>query len=89
MPDHLNIVTAHITRYFITPVLHGLYLYTFFWSRCLYILTRSKSGWKGYSDIKWNLVAVTVALFINGAFNISLGLLRLIQQFALHVGPVA
>jgi hypothetical protein len=86
MPDHLNIVTAHIAGYFVTSVLYGLYLYTFF--RCLYVLTRSRSGWKGYSDIKWGLVAVTLALFVNGTFNISLGLLRLVQQFTLHVGPV-
>jgi hypothetical protein len=87
MPDHLNIITAQIVGYFITLVLYGLYLDTFF--RCLYVLTRSRSGWKGYSDIKWGPVAVTLALFINCTFNISLGLLRFIQQFSLHMGPVA
>lgn len=87
MPDHLDIVTAQIASYFVTSVLYGLYLYTFF--RCLYVLTRSSSGWKSYSDIRWGLVAVTLALFINGTTNMSLGLLRFIQRFALHRGPVA
>jgi hypothetical protein len=87
MPDHLNIVTAQIAGYFVTSVLYGLYLYTFF--RCLYVLTRSRSGWKRYSDISWGLVAVTLTLFINGTFNMSLGLLRFIQSFALHMSPVA
>jgi hypothetical protein len=87
MPDHLNIVTAQIAGYFVTSVLYGLYLYTFF--QCLYALLRSRSGWKRYPDIHWSLVVVTLALFINGTFNISLGVLRLIQQFSLHMGPVA
>ena len=87
MPDQLNIVTAQIAGYFVTSVLYGLYLDTFF--RCLYVLTRSRSRWKGCSDIKWGLVAVTLALFINGTFNMSLGLLRFIQQFSLRMGPVA
>ena len=86
MPDDLNIVTAQIAGYFVTSVLFGLYLYTFF--QCLYALTRSRSGWKEYSDIKWGLVAVTLALFINGVFNMSLGLLRFIQRFSLHMGAV-
>ena len=87
MSDRLNIVTAQITGYFVTSVLYGFYLYTFF--QCLYALLRSRSGWKGYSDIKWGLVLVTLTLFVNGTFNISLGLLRLIQQFSFHMGPVA
>ena len=87
MPDHLNVVTAQIAGHFVTSVLYGLYLYTFF--RCLYVLTRSRSGWKGYSDIDWNLVVVTLGLFFNGTFNISLSLLRQIQQLSLHMGPVA
>ena len=87
MPDHLNIVTAQIAGYFVMSVLYGVYLYTFF--RCLYALTRSRSRWKRYSDIGWGLVAVTLALFINGTINMSLGLLRFIQRFALHMGPVA
>jgi len=86
MPDHLNIVTAQIAGFFVTSVLYGLYLYTFF--QCLYVLVRSRSRWKEYSDIHWGLVAITLILFANGTFNISLGLLRLIQQFALHMGPV-
>ncbi|KIM47240.1 hypothetical protein M413DRAFT_7788 [Hebeloma cylindrosporum] len=87
MPDHLNIVTAQIAGYFITSVLYGLYLYTFVW--CLYVLTRSRFGWKAYSDISWGLVAVTLALFINDTVNISLGMLRFIRQFALHKPPVS
>ena len=87
MPDHLNIITAQIAGHFVASVLYGLYLYTFF--RCLYALLRSKSGWKGYSDIHWGLVVVTLALFVNGTFNLSLGLLRLIQQFSLHMGQIA
>ncbi|KIM47216.1 hypothetical protein M413DRAFT_23454 [Hebeloma cylindrosporum] len=87
MPDHLNIVTAQIAGFFVTSVLYGFYLCTFF--QCLYILVRSKSGWRASSDIQWGLVVVTLALFLNGTFNISLGLLRLIQQFSLHMGPVA
>jgi len=87
MPDHLDIVTAQIAGYFVTSVLYGLYLYTFV--RCLYVLTRSRSSWKTYSDINWGLVAVTLALFTNGTFNVSLGLLRFIQRFAQHIGPVA
>jgi hypothetical protein len=87
MPDNLNIVTAQIAGFFVTSVLYGVYLYTFF--QCLYALLRSSSGWKGYSDIHWGLVAVTLALFVNGTFNISLGLLRQIQQFSLHMGRVA
>ena len=87
MPDHLNIVTAQIAGHFVASVLYGFYLYTFF--QCFYTLLRSKSGWKGYSDIKWGLVVVTLALFVNGTFNISLGLLRLIQQLSLHMAPVA
>jgi hypothetical protein len=86
MPDHLNIVTAQIVGYFVTSVLYGLYLYTFF--QCLYALLRSRSGWKGYSDIHWGVVVVTLTFFVNGTFNISLGLLRLIQQFSLNMGPV-
>jgi len=87
MPDHLNIVTAQIVGHFVTSVLYGLYLYTFF--RCLYVLTRSRSGWKGYSNIHWGLVVVTLALFVNGTLNISLGVLRQIQQFSLHRRRVA
>ena len=87
MPDHLNIVTAQIAGFFVTSVLYGLYIYTFF--QCLYALVRSRSRWKEYSDIHWGLVVITLVLFANGTFNISLGLLRLIQQFALHMGPVA
>lgn len=34
-------------------------------------------------------MAVTLALFINGTINMSLGLLRFIQRFALHMDPVA
>ena len=87
MPDHLNIVTAQVAGFFVTSVLYGVYLYTFF--QCLYALLRSRSGWKRYSDIHWGLVVVTLALFVNGTFNTSLGLLRLIQQFSFHMGPVA
>jgi len=87
MPDHLNIVTAQLAGFFVTSVLYGVYLYTFF--QCLYALLRSRSGWKGYSDIRWGLVLVTLALFVNGTLNLSLGVLRLIQQFAFHMGPVA
>jgi len=87
MPDHLNIVTAQIGGFFVTSVLYGLYLYTFF--QCLYALVRSGSRWKEYSDINWGLVAITLILFVNGTLNVSLGLLRLIQQFSLHIGPVA
>jgi hypothetical protein len=84
MSDHLDIVTAQIAGYFVTSVLYGLYLYTFF--QCLHALLRSRSG---YSDIHWSLVVVTLALFVNGTFNTSLGLLRLIQQFSHHMRPVA
>jgi len=87
MPDHLNIITAQIAGFFVTSVLYGLYLYTFF--QCLYTLVRSRSRWKEYSDIHWGLVAITLILFANGTFHVSLGLLRLIHQFALHMGPVA
>ena len=87
MPDHLNIVTAQIAGFFVTSVLYGLYIYTFF--QCLHVLVRSRSRWKESSDIHWGLVVITLVLFANGTFNISLGLLRLIQQFALHMGPVA
>ena len=89
MPDHhdLNIVTAQIAGHFVMSVLYGIYLYTFF--RCLCVLTRSRSGWKENADIHWGLVVVTLALFLNGTFNISLGLLRQIQQFSLHMGRVA
>jgi len=86
MPDHLSIVTAQIAAFFVTSVLYGLYLYTFF--QCLYVLVRSRSRWKEYSDIHWGLVVITLVLFANGTFNISLGLLRLIQQFALQMGSV-
>jgi len=86
MPDHLSIITAQIAGFFVTSVLYSLYLYTFF--QCLYALVRSRSRWKEYSDIHWGLVAITLILFANGTFNISLGLLRLIQQFALHMGSV-
>lgn len=86
MPDHLSIVTAQIAGFFVTSVLYGLYLYTFF--QCLCSLVRSRSRWKEYSDIHWGLVAITLILFANGTFNISLGLLRLIQQYALHMGSV-
>jgi len=86
MADHLSIATAQIAGFFVTSVLYGLYLYTFF--QCLYALVRSRSRWKEYSDIHWGLVAITLVLFANGTFNISLGLLRLIQQFSLHMGSV-
>ena len=86
MSNHLNIVTAQITGYFVMSVLYSFYLYTFF--QCLYALLRSRSRWKGYSNIKWGLVLVTLTLFINGTFNISLGLLHLIQQFSFYMGPV-
>ena len=84
MPDHLNIVTAQIAGFFVASVLYGVYLYTFF--QCLYALLRSRSGWK-YPDIHRGLVVVTLTLFVNDTFNISLGLLRLIQLFSLHMDP--
>lgn len=87
MPDHLNLATAQIAGFFVASVLYGVYLHTFF--QCLYALLRVRSGWKGYSDIRRGLLVITVALFFNGTLNISLGLLRLIQQFSLHLGPVA
>jgi len=87
MTDHLTPATAQIAGFFVASVLYGVYLYTFF--QCLYALLRARSGWKGYSDMRWGPLVVTAALFFNGTLNISLGLLRLIQQFSLHMDSVA
>lgn len=84
MPDRLRQDTAQIAGLFVESVLYGLFLDTFF--RCLYVLVRSNLGWKRRADISWGLVLVTFALFVSATVNITLGLLRIIQGFVLHIG---
>jgi len=69
MPD-IAISAAHFIGIFVGAIAFGIHIITF--AYCTRTLTTTRSGWKNRCDIRWLMLAVSLALFIIAMFDIIL-----------------